>query len=61
MNRVDFYILDKNKDFLTVADVFTTDMIDAYIELKREYCAKVARLLTQQNLNFIILYSFATI
>jgi glutamine synthetase len=42
MNRVDFYILDKNRAFLTVADVFTTDMIDAYIELKREDCTKVA-------------------
>ncbi|MEM9243179.1 MAG: type I glutamate--ammonia ligase [Pseudomonadota bacterium] len=47
--------LDKNRDFLKAGDVFTDDLIDAYIELKRKEVTRVK--LTVSPSEFDLYYS----
>ena len=48
-------VLERDKGFLTAGGVFTEDMIDAYIELKRE---EVQRLnMTTHPIEFDMYYS----
>jgi glutamine synthetase len=47
--------LDQDRDFLTRGEVFTDDMIDAYIDLKRE---EIQRLdMTTHPVEFDMYYS----
>ena len=47
--------LDKDREFLTAGSVFTDDMIDAYIELKKEECIAVSQ--TTHPVEFDLYYS----
>ncbi|MGY0218004.1 glutamate--ammonia ligase [Endozoicomonadaceae bacterium StTr2] len=47
--------LDKDREFLTAGSVFTDDMIDAYIELKREECLQISQ--TTHPAEFDLYYS----
>ncbi|UTW02526.1 glutamate--ammonia ligase [Amphritea atlantica] len=47
--------LDNDREFLTAGGVFTDDMIDAYIELKKEECLKVSQ--TTHPVEFDLYYS----
>ena len=47
--------LDKDREFLTAGGVFSNEMIDAYIELKREECARVNQ--TTHPVEFELYYS----
>ena len=47
--------LDKDRDFLTAGDVFTNDMIDAYIELKMEEVTRFR--MTTHPVEFDMYYS----
>ena len=47
--------LDANRDFLTTGGVFTDDMIDAYIALKKEECVRVSQ--TTHPVEFDLYYS----
>ena len=47
--------LDKDREFLTAGGVFTNDMIDAYIELKKEECLTVSQ--TTHPAEFDLYYS----
>ncbi|MEH6577449.1 MAG: glutamate--ammonia ligase [Amphritea sp.] len=47
--------LDNDRDFLTVGGVFTNDMIDAYLGLKREECERVS--MTTHPVEFDLYYS----
>ncbi len=47
--------LDNDREFLTAGGVFTNDMIDAYIALKREECARVS--MTTHPVEFDLYYS----
>ncbi len=47
--------LDKDRDFLTAGGVFTSDMIDAFIKLKRAECERVS--MTTHPVEFDLYYS----
>ncbi len=47
--------LNADREFLTVGDVFTNDMIDAYIDLKKEECLQVSQ--TTHPAEFDLYYS----
>ena len=47
--------LDKDREFLTAGGVFSNEMIDAYIELKREECARINQ--TTHPVEFELYYS----
>ncbi|OED44096.1 type I glutamate--ammonia ligase [Endozoicomonas sp. (ex Bugula neritina AB1)] len=47
--------LDNDREFLTAGGVFTDDMIDAYIELKKEECVAVSQ--TTHPVEFDLYYS----
>ena len=47
--------LDNDRDFLTAGGVFTNDMIDAYLGLKREECERVS--MTTHPVEFDLYYS----
>ena len=47
--------LDNDREFLTAGGVFTDDMIDAYIELKKEECTAVSQ--TTHPVEFDLYYS----
>ena len=47
--------LDQDREFLTAGGVFTDDMIDAYIELKKEECITVSQ--TTHPAEFDLYYS----
>jgi len=48
--------LEADRDFLTAGGVFTDDMIDAYIELKREDVERLS--MTTHPVEFDLYYSF---